>query len=613
MLDAWLGPKGRRAALFATVLLSATTPIWAAPDDPRSRTPAILVAPEVQSIRSQIAPLIRAAQERFEVPAISLALVRGTELLWAEGFGHSDQEDGTPATARTVYRAGSLAKPLTVIGALQLEEDGEIDIDQPLQAYVPEFFIRSRFDAPREPITVRSILSHHSGLPTDLNKGMWTDTAFTHVARQLREEYTAFPPNLVFSYSNIGFTLIGHMIEEVSGLPFAEYMERRVFEPLGMAQSTLAQHGGRSSPLAQAYRDGRPFKPLPIRDTPALGLKTSAGDLARLMAALLSGGRLHGSSLIEPETLQAMFAPQNRDVALDLEVINGLGWFIEEESIPGGGIAVRHGGTTLAFASELILLPERQLGVAVLANADGSRPIVSRLAEGILKSVLKVMPDPPATSQFLLELDKARHRPETAEIDGSYATDFGLISIQRKDPKLCACLLEQTFDLIPYPDGWYGLGGAARSALPSSFRPLAVMRFQTQVIDGREVVVAKKGDRRIVMGEKVPETPVPTAWRRRVGRYQVINPDPGFPVTEAELKIREGQLCMSYRMPVLSADRIQVPLRAISDTDAVILGLGRTRGETLRAIEVSGQEHLRYSGLVGRKVAGQSQHTGAAR
>jgi hypothetical protein len=83
-----------------------------------------------------------------------------------------------------------------------------------------------------------------------------------------------------------------------------------------------------------------------------------------------------------------------------------------------------------------------------------------------------------------------------------------------------------------------------------------------------------------------------------------MNPDHGYPLTEPTLKLREGQLCMSYKMPMLSGKTIQVPLRPVSDTEAIILGLGRTRGETLRAITVEGEERLRYSGFVGRRITG---------
>ena len=596
-------PKAIRQTLWLTFSLTLAFPPFSAATESPGGASNTRLHPAVQEIRDNLAPLIKGAQERFRIPGISLVLVRGQELLWTEGFGHADRAGGIPATPRTVYRAGSLAKPFTAIAVMQLAEAGEIDIDQPINGYLPEFSIRSRFDRAAEPITVRSTLCHHSGLPTDLNKGMWSREPFTQVAQRLREEYAAFPPNLVFSYSNVGYTLLGHMVEKTGRVPYADYMEQRVFRPIGMKQSGIGRSPGGERLLSKGYRDGNELDLLPIRDLPAFGLYTSAADLGVFLQALLRAGVTGGRGLLARETLEEMFEPQNRHVELDLDIVNGLGWFLEDGSIPGGGLVIRHGGTTLAFGSELILLPEKGLGVAVLANADGSRPIVSRLAEEILSRVLDANPPPLSAGLFLDELERETREPELSELAGRYATDFGLISIRPEDAKLCACIVEETFDLIPYPHGWFGIGQGKLTSLPTSLRPLAQMRFQSRRIDGKEVVVARRGDKHMVLGEKIPAEPVPEVWLRRVGEYELVNPDRHFPLEEPRLKLREGQLCMSYKLPRLSVKTIQVPLRPISEDEAIILGLGRTRGETLRVITVDGEEHLRYSGFIGRKLA----------
>lgn len=535
---------------------------------------------------------------------MGVVLVRGDEVLWSEGFGLADIGHNQAATADTPFRAGSLAKPMTAIAVMQLAEEGLIDIDQPLDGYLPAFAIRSRFDTTIEPITVRSVLSHHAGLPTDLNKGMWTEQPFTAVATKLRDEYACFPPNLVFSYSNVGYTLLGHLVQQVSGVPYARYMDQRVFRPLGMSHSAFLPQGERGIGPAKGYRNGREMALLPMRDLPAAGLSTSATDLGRFIQAMLTNRRADGQVFLKPSTLREIYDPQNRDVPLDLDLVVGLGWFLEKDGIPGGGMAIRHGGTTLGFSAELILLPERNLGVAVLANGDGSREVTAELAEEILARTLAANPSPLPVSPFDGRLEKRRGSRQPEELAGNYATDFGLISIRPRDAKLCACIVEKTFDLIPYPNGWLGIDrGSARSMSPF-LRPLADMRFQTQRVDGRDVVVAMKDGKRILLGEKVPPTPVPDIWRKRVGRYLLLNPDPDFPLTEPQVKLHDGQLSMSYKLPLLSPDTIQVPLKPISDTEAIILGLGRMRGETLRAIDGNGEERLRYSGFEGRRLGG---------
>jgi CubicO group peptidase (beta-lactamase class C family) len=575
-----------------------------------------LLDASVKPLRDALAPLVDNALERFGIPALSVVLVRGDRILWAEGFGFADPGHGIRAGADTRYRVGSLAKPFTALAVLGLEAAGQLDIDQPLSAYLEGFSVRRHFSTTVDPITVRSVLSHHAGLPSDLNKGLWSATPFTQVAIQLKDEYAAFPPNLVFAYSNVGYTLLGDMVQQVAGEPFEAYVEERLFRPFGMTHTRFAQLPSPAEPIAIGHQNGRAVSLLPIRDLPAQGLETSATDLGRFISLLLCGGSLDGRQVLAPDLIEAMMQPQNDDIALDLDVTTGLGWFLEQGSIAGAERVVRHGGATLAYTAELVMLPEEGLGIAVLANAGSAHKVVSQLAKSVLTQSLKLMPEP-LPSDLLLADDQARP-PADAMIDstGRYATDFGLISIRTEDAKLCACMTGETLDLIASPQGWFGVGGTGDvGAMAPASRTLTKMRLQTRRIDGRDVVVAHTGDGEVVIGEKIPPEPAPDAWLARLGRYRVVNEDAGFPVQDLELKLNQGQLCMSYRMPLLSANRVQVPLRAISDHQAILLGLGRTRGDTVRFEQRDGRLLLRYSGYLAEPVAtaDEAQMTGQAR
>ena len=556
-----------------------------------------VVRDEIRPVRDALVAQIEAAQRSHSIPGLSLAVVRGGDVLWVEGFGHADRSRRTPATPDTVFSAGSLAKPFTALAVMQLAAAGRIDIDRPLRTYLPELAIRSRFGAASLP-TVRNALTHHAGFPTDLTKGMWSDAPLTSVTAALGEEYMAFPPNLVFSYSNVGYALLGHAVQRITGVPYAVHMDRAIFAPLGMAHTAMGLRPDLEARLAQGYRDNREVRRLPIRDVPALGLHTTAADLGQFLRAFLGGE----PKVIAERVWRTMLEPQNRNVALDLHITIGLGWFLETGTIPGGSLVARHGGTTLAHSSELILLPEQRLGVAVLANSRDSRTVVATLAEEILARLLEARVAEP--SRLTARISRKLHEARLADIEGSYATDFGLVVIDPQKHQLCACLMERVFDLFEYPDGWFGLSTSTASSLPDAMGPLAGARFRAEQIGGREVIVATTADQRIVLGEKVTASAIPTAWVERVGKYELLNPDDGFPLTEPQLQIRQGRLCMSYKLPLLSDQTIQVPLQPVSDTEAIILGLGRTRGETLRAVTANGEERLRYSGFIGRKLPG---------
>ncbi len=605
MTQSALPPIDRRR-FIATLLTGSAAWSWTSTavrsEDAAPATTAWPVDQRVGTIRDELAPLIRDAQRRLRVPALSLALVDPDRLLWSEGFGLADVETGAEATPTTSYRAGSLAKPLTATAVMQLAGIGAIDIERPLATYLPAFRIRSRFQPAVPQITIRGLLSHHSGLPTDLNKGMWTDEPLNQILAVLQEEYVAFPPDLVFCYSNLGYSLLGLLLERVSGLPFDRYMRERVLGPLGMTQTHFASWP--SPGIARGYRAGAAIELLPVRDLPAHGVETSCTELARLMRALLGGGRLDGHQILTPEAVEAMFAVQNRDNRLDMGVFTGLGWFLEQDTIRSCGRLVRQGGTMLGFSAECILLPEEGLGIAVLANSAAARRLLTRLAEETLSRVLAVAPQPLSAELFLAPAERRRAESAVVALEGDYATDLGLIAFRPDEGQLCACMLGKTFGLTPYPGGWYGIAPESLETLPPGLRPLAEARFQTQRLDGREVVIARRGDREMVLGEKAPPPALSQGWRERVGRYEVLNADPGFPVLDAEIKLREERLCFSYRMPRLTAATIQVPLQPVSENEAIILGLGRTRGETVRMVRHADEERLRFSGLIARKLEG---------
>ncbi|HWR72054.1 MAG TPA: serine hydrolase domain-containing protein, partial [Nitrospirota bacterium] len=232
------------ACIVCTSLLAACA---SAPIKPETTLPG-----DYEYAKQYLTWLIKKEMKKFDVTGLSIALVDDQRVVWAEGFGYADKANKVPATPETVYRVGSISKLFTVTAAMQLAEQGRFDIDKPLQTYLPEFSIKSRFpDA--GPITPRSIMTHHSGLPSDLIQGMWTKDPepFTSVASRLTDEYAAYPPNFVFSYSNLAMTLLGHAIEKTSGRDFVSLLDDRVLKPLQMTHSSFAPPGP----------DGRPLMP----------------------------------------------------------------------------------------------------------------------------------------------------------------------------------------------------------------------------------------------------------------------------------------------------------------------------------------------------------------
>ncbi len=570
-----------------------------------------MVDPGSSALRRDLAPLIRQVQGQLGVPGLAVAVSRADKVLWCEGFGVTEVGAGVPVGPETRFRAGSIAKPLTALVALGLAEQGRLDLDAPLARLLPDLRIRTRFTGDMDAMTPRRVLAHQAGLPTDLLKGMWRDVTLDSILPDLAEEYVCFPPGLIHCYSNLGYTLLGLLIERTSGREFAEQMGEALLNPLGLTGSGFANRPPPGGDWAPGHREMVAGAPLPIRDLPAHGLYSSAADLGRLMRVLLGGGEIDGRQVITASVVEASFQPQYLRSGFDMGTLSGLGWVLEEGTLAGCGRVARHSGSTPGYSAEMVLLPEDGLGVAVLTNGDASRDLCVQLSEEILARMLGDGTAPgggrgnaPAAAELWLEGLADPPAPDPLSgIAGAYATDLGMVAIAPNADRLCACLFGVEVPLEPVGEGWYALAPAASGqTLPQALRPLVGIRLQTRRILGREVIIARRDGREAMLGEKVPDGPLPDTWARRVGRYQVENADPGFPIEDVELKRRGEHLCLTYRMPGLAAGAIQVPVGPLDDDEAIVLGLGRTRGETIRAIPTPAGERLRWSGLIARRL-----------
>ena len=216
--------------LFISVLPFGCTSLPKRPDFTREK--------DYEEVIRHLNTYIAKSMKKNKVIGLSIALVDDQEIIYARGFGYADQENNVFATKNTVYRAGSVSKLFTATAVMQLAQSGKVDIDAPYDTYVPEFSIQTRFSGAGA-ITPRNIMTHHSGLPSDYISGMFTlePESLEQFLPRLKEEYTAFPPDLVFCYSNLGVGLLGPLIERVSKKGYVNYMNEEVLAPLGMINS----------------------------------------------------------------------------------------------------------------------------------------------------------------------------------------------------------------------------------------------------------------------------------------------------------------------------------------------------------------------------------------
>jgi len=554
--------------------------------------------------------LIRREMAKNNVQGLSIALVDDQKVVWAEGFGFADTKAGRPATADTIYRVGSVSKLFTVTAALQLAERGLISLDQPLSQYIPDFSLKTHSaDAP--PITVRSVMTHHSGIPSDYMKGMWSKGVhpFSELPAELRDDYAAFPPYTVFSYSNVGMSLLGLAVQNVSGMKFSDYMRQSVLEPLGMKDAYFSPSLADSPQSSRAY-SGRDEKQEPaLRDVPAGGLNASAPDLGRFIEMVLAGGELDGHRVLRPESVHEMLSPQNSRIPLDLDFRIGLGWMLGglgRIDIKNAGPVVHHNGATFYHRAEVIVLPESKLGVVVLSNTATKQKVVDIIAVEVIKTALEVKSGARQPERKPVETGPFLSGDELRSYTGYYATVAGLTKITADGDHLTARLMNSSLRLTPRADGRLQAKYLLFGFIPVGLGDRSDYGFERKNVYGHDILAAVSGDKEMLVGERVTPIPIASSWRRRLGSYRIVNPGDDVPLLKSmTLRESDGLLLVDYTMSEFSDATITVVLRPLSDKEAVLYGLWRGMGETVRVIDGPGGELLRYSGYDFKKIGNE--------
>ena len=426
--------------------------------------------------------LMSAELERLDVPGAAVVVVRDGEVFFLKGYGLADREETVavdPAT--TLFRIGSVSKPLTALAALQQVERGNLELDADINTYLD-------FRVPRKDgtaVTLASLLTHTSGFE-ERRIGMAARGArdVRPLGEFLRENVPArfAATGEVHSYSNLNYAFVGHLVEQASGRDFAAYMRDDVFGPLGMESSSFAQPlpAGLESRLAVGYVGSagsrKPGERSFDRDYPASGAVSTAADMAQFMLALLEpDGRA-----VSPETAAVYLAPAYRpDPTVPGRTGGGL-----EELWWNGEQAVGHGGDTLSSAAQMILLPEQHTGYFLVYNAA-----VDEFRENVMRAILdRYYPGRPAEPAFV-SLD----RGALARFAGKYRwTRFA----RSKADKILAWTPPYNTTVDANPDGtltirWLGVGEHWR------YRPTGPTTF-TKISGGRAVVdglVLDPGDR----------------------------------------------------------------------------------------------------------------------
>jgi CubicO group peptidase (beta-lactamase class C family) len=364
--------------------------------------PQPVKTPENVENRQELESFFETLTQSENPSSLNFAVVKNGEVIYSKAFGYADAPNQVSTTSETVYHWWSTTKVFTAVAILQLDEQGLLNLDDPVVDYLP-FFVVQYPSETSTPITIRHLLNHSSGLPDNVPAVV----GWMHYEGQPAKDQTAFlqevfpdyakldfEPGEKSVYTNVGYMVLGSVIEQVSGDSYEDYIRHHILQPLQMNQTDFIYtdemvtnaavgmhplldiqsaflpffYGGRMDGLIREVKNGNMWFFRVLADSnPPTGLIGPAEDLARFEAAYLNGGELDGQRILSQESVTYM-STQNWVSAKSQQMdqgIQGTGWEIcgTEE------LCLEHGGGGPGFGSSIRLLPEQNIGYVLLANS----------------------------------------------------------------------------------------------------------------------------------------------------------------------------------------------------------------------------------------------------
>jgi CubicO group peptidase (beta-lactamase class C family) len=362
--------KLKLSLIFLAIFAAAAFPVRALPQ--RDNFPP----PSADGLKAYERYVVE--QMTFDgIPGLSVGFING-DFTWAKGFGYADLENRVPAKPESSYRLASITKTITAMAVLQLVEEGKIDLDSEIQAYVP-YFPRKKW-----PVTVRQILGHLGGISHYRNysaEGHIKEPKTTRQAIAIFQDFDLVAePGTRYNYSSYGFNLLGAAVEGASGLSYGEYIKKNIFDPLGMEDSRLDNPRNLIPNRVHGYLfikgelKNSEFVDVSSRFAGG-GLRSTIIDLLRYARGIID------KKLLKEATYKKMFS----SMALSNGFFTwyGMGWGVQPW---GSHFAVSHSGSQPETRTHLLIFPTEDFAVAIASNLEGSNlmPYIRRLIELVL-------------------------------------------------------------------------------------------------------------------------------------------------------------------------------------------------------------------------------------
>jgi CubicO group peptidase (beta-lactamase class C family) len=355
---------------FLTVLMAATLVVCCGFKS-ESSGENILQGEAGAQLDATLTPFIEEVMQAYDLPGIAIGVVKDNDVVYARGFGYKNIDTQKPVTTTTLFHMASISKPFVATAVIQLVEQGKIDLEAPVTAYLPYFKLD---DERYTDITIQQMLSHVSGMPDvedyEWDNPQYDEGALERYVRSLADKKMRFDPEKRYAYSNMAFECLGDVIAKVSGMSFADYEKKYILDPTGMKESTFLKPdylpenwaSGHLRTIRTVAWEGYPYNRM---HGPSSTLHSNAIEMCNWAIINMKRGTHEGQKILEPSSYDLLWKPWFKIGGEDSDNAVGLSWFLGSHR---GEKSISHGGGDTGFNTFLILLPERSSAVVVLCN-----------------------------------------------------------------------------------------------------------------------------------------------------------------------------------------------------------------------------------------------------
>ena len=416
----------------------------------------------IDELKEEIRKDIQEGMKKFKIPGTTIAIVDKDDILWSEGFGFTDNTKSKKVNADTLFMIGSLSKAYTVTAFLRAMQKGKIDLDDPLKKHYPEFTMNMRYgDEELDKITFRHLLTHRAGFQHfTFTKDPNEDKIypFEKYVQEISNGWQNYHVGTRNSYSNASFDLVAYVLQKISGMSFADYMMKEVYQPLGMDNSRVNPVDALSTDnVAIGYR-GEAETPYEELLQPFLGAGaqfSSVNDMAKYLMMHFNEGKINGEKFLEKQLLEEMykipFAEEDQLLTI------GMGFGVGKYKY-GGQLTLRFFGDGPGYCNLHILYPKLGIGMLMQTNqVNGTIQFIFNILKKIDPFLVKlklgkIPEDIDIRENIKLPVKTQINDLKLKRLAGLYISRMLDISIEHSDDKLKMNLRGKEITLQPHTE-----------------------------------------------------------------------------------------------------------------------------------------------------------------